>query len=83
MERDLEATLAQVGVPVCALRLADDWLGPAESLDWLLGKMPAAPHEVRLMGRDDLGGVPADHFSWMKAASGVAAGISDKIIELQ
>jgi len=81
--RDLEAALAQVGVPVCALRLAEDWLGPAESLDWLLEKMPAAPHEVRLMGRDDLGGAPADHFSWMKMASGVAAVISDKIIGLQ
>lgn len=83
VQRDLEAALAQVDVPVWALRLADDWLGPAESLDWLLGKMPAAPHEIRLMGRDDLDGVAADHFAWMKAASGVAAAVSDKIIELQ
>ena len=83
VQRDLEAALAQVGVPVRALRLVDDWLGPAESLGWLLGKMSAAPHEIRLMGPDALGGVRADHFSWMKAASGVAADISDKIIGLQ
>jgi predicted alpha/beta hydrolase len=83
MAHDLEGALAHVSAPVLALRLAEDWLGPAESLDWLLRKMPAAPHDIRLMGRNDLGGIPADHFSWMKAASGVAADISDKIIALQ
>jgi predicted alpha/beta hydrolase len=83
MAHDLEGALAHVSAPVLALRLAEDWLGPAESLDWLLRKMPAAPHDIRLMDRNDLGGIPADHFSWMKAASRVAADISDKIIALQ
>jgi predicted alpha/beta hydrolase len=80
MTQDLEAALAQVSMPVRAVRLAEDWLGPAESLDWLLRKMPVAPHDIRLVGRNDLGGIPADHFSWMKTASGVAADISEKII---
>lgn len=81
MAVDLEAALVQAPVPLRAVRLAEDWLGPAESLDWLLRKMPAAPHEVRVMGRRDLGGTPADHFSWMKLPAGVAAHLADKINE--
>lgn len=72
---DLEARLAAVRAPLLALRLAEDWLGPQASLDWLLDKLSAAPHEVVPMGRRDLDGVAADHFSWMKSPAGVVRAI--------
>jgi len=83
MPYDFEAGLARVEVPILALRLADDWLGPLESLDWLLRKMPAAPQETSLIGQDALGGAPADHFAWMKMPLGIAIDIAGKIIHKQ
>ena len=83
VESDLEMALARVSVPLLAVLLADDWLGPSRSLDWLLGKMPAASHDIRPMASEDLGGTPADHFSWMKTGPGVAACVADKILFLQ
>jgi predicted alpha/beta hydrolase len=80
VEQDLEAALGRVRVPLLGLRLAEDWLGPARSLQWLLQKMPAAPHETCVIRREDLGGIPADHFSWMKSGSGIAGVIAEKIL---
>ena len=60
-----------------ALRLRDDWLAPASSLDFLLSKMPDAHRTVATLGSDDLGGAPADHFSWMKAPDAVASRIAE------
>jgi len=73
MHFDFERALAATDVPVFAHRLADDWLGPAASLDWLLGKMPRAPRDVVVHGAAELG-TKADHFSWMKRP-GVIAGL--------
>jgi predicted alpha/beta hydrolase len=75
---DLETRLAAVRAPLLALRLAEDWLGPQASLDWLLDKLSAAPHEVVPLDRDDLDGVAADHFSWMKSPTGVVRAVIDK-----
>ncbi|HEU4664258.1 MAG TPA: alpha/beta fold hydrolase [Dokdonella sp.] len=75
---DIEARLAGVTSPLVALRLADDWLGPEASLDWLLRKLPAAPQETVLLGRSELGDVAADHFSWLKSPHAVAAAIMRK-----
>jgi predicted alpha/beta hydrolase len=72
---DLEECLARITSPVIALRFADDWLGPAASLEWLLRKLPAAPRETILLGRSDLGGVAADHFSWLNSPRRVAQAI--------
>ena len=65
MDFDFERALAASTVPVFAHRLADDWLGPAASLDWLLGKMPRAVREIDVHAAAGLGSA-ADHFAWMK-----------------
>lgn len=79
MATDFEQRLAALELPLLALRLRDDWLGPAASLDWLLGKLPHALRRHELVTPDELGGQPADHFGWMKAPEAVAARIADWI----
>jgi predicted alpha/beta hydrolase len=77
---DWERQLAALTLPVLAVRLADDWLGPATSLAWLLGKMPCAKRQVIELTAAELDG-PADHFSWMKAPAPVAATIAPWLVE--
>ena len=72
MPQDLEAALARVELPLAAVRLRDDWLGPEASLDWLLAKMPRVRASRAMLGPDELQ-APADHFSWMKTPAAVAA----------
>jgi predicted alpha/beta hydrolase len=71
IDQDFERRLAELRLPLLALRLSDDWLGPAASLEWLLRKMPLAPRHVEVIGAKDLGG-PADHFGWMKTPVPIA-----------
>jgi predicted alpha/beta hydrolase len=73
---DLEAGMASFGGAVLALRLRDDWLGPAASLEWLLGKLPVAQVTRELLTPQDLQ-AKADHFGWMKTPQAVAARIAD------
>jgi len=80
IERDLEQQLATVRLPLLALRLADDWMGPAGSLDWLLGKMPLAQRTVNVITAGDLGVLPADHFGWMKTPAPIVGRIADWIL---
>ncbi|MEW9625300.1 alpha/beta hydrolase family protein [Rhodanobacter geophilus] len=79
MATDFERRLAALELPLLALRLRDDWLGPAASLDWLLGKLPHAPRRHELVTPDELGGQPADHFGWMKMPDAIAVRIADWI----
>ncbi|HEY8683182.1 MAG TPA: alpha/beta fold hydrolase [Rhodanobacter sp.] len=72
MTRDFERQLASLRLPLLALRLRDDWLGPPASLDWLLGKMPQTQRTVAVITPQDLGNQPADHFAWMKAPAPIA-----------
>jgi len=76
MTQDFERLLAALQLPVLALRLQQDWLGPPASLAWLLGKLGPAARRVETISRDDLDGTPADHFGWMKAPAPVAARIA-------
>ncbi len=76
MTQDFERLLAALQLPVLALRLQQDWLGPPASLAWLLGKLGPAARRVETILRDDLDGTPADHFGWMKAPAPVAARIA-------
>jgi len=78
LDFDFERALAASSVPMFAHRLADDWLGPAASLDWLLGKIPGARREIVVYGPADLGTM-ADHFSWMKQPATIAQRISVQI----
>ena len=77
LDQDLESKLAALQLPVLALRLRDDWLGPAASLDWLLDKLGPADHAQVLLAPQDLAGGSADHFSWMKVPAPIAARVFD------
>jgi predicted alpha/beta hydrolase len=81
MTEDFERLLAALQLPVLALRLQQDWLGPPASLAWLLGKLGPAARRVETISRDDLDGTPADHFGWMKAPAPVAARIAGWLAE--
>ncbi|HEY8586050.1 MAG TPA: alpha/beta fold hydrolase [Rhodanobacter sp.] len=81
MPQDFECQLGALRLPVLALRLGDDWLGPPASLAWLLGKLGPGPRLVQVIGRQDMGGMAADHFGWMKAPAPVVARIADWLYE--
>ncbi len=72
MAQDFERQLATLQLPSLALRLQDDWLGPPASLAWLLGKLGPAERVVEVVTPQDMGGLSADHFGWMKAPAAVA-----------
>lgn len=78
---ELESGMARLEVPVLALQMEDDWLGPAASLDWLLRKLPRTQITRDVLDAAELGG-PADHFGWMKHPEPVAERISDWLARL-
>lgn len=82
MDVDLERQLADVDVPVLALRLRDDWLVPQASLDWLLDKMPKARRRVDVVASERLAGQRADHFTWMKAPDPLAVQLAQSIDDM-
>lgn len=77
LDRDLEQALAALRLPTLALRLGDDWLAPAASLDGLLDKLGPAPNTRMVLTSQDLDDQPADHFSWMKTPAPLAVRIAD------
>lgn len=77
MAQDFEQQLASLHLPSLALRLRDDWLGPAASLSWLLDKLGPAERTVEVITSRDMDGLPADHFSWMKTPAPIAGRIVD------
>lgn len=82
MAQDFECQLAALRLPLLALRLQQDWLGPPASLDWLLGKLGAGERRVEVVTPADMGGVTADHFGWMKAPAPVASRIAHWLTDL-
>ncbi len=77
MTQDLDAALAALHMPVLAIRLRGDWLAPAASLAWRLGKLPASPVQRVEQAADALDGQCADHFAWMKSPAAVAEAIAN------
>lgn len=77
LSTDLEARLAAMPLPVLALRLKEDWLGPPASLEWLLGKLGPGIRQTEVISREDLGGQPADHFGWMKTPAPMASRMAE------
>jgi predicted alpha/beta hydrolase len=71
---DLEDGLARLVQPICAVLLAQDWLAPRGSLDFLLSRMPRARHQVACLDTAALG-APADHYAWMRHPEAVASGL--------
>lgn len=76
MAVDFRERLAALTLPLLGLRLHDDWLGPASSLDWLLSRMPRAARQQQVLTRADFDGAAADHFSWMQVPDAVATRIA-------
>lgn len=72
IDADLEAGLSRIRLPVRALAMADDWLGPATSLRFLLSKLPDSQADIELVDASALA-TRADHFAWMKKPDAVAA----------
>ncbi len=72
IDTDFDLALRALTLPILALHLKDDWLAPLPSLQWLLGKMPHSPQRMELIGPNEMGDVPADHFAWMKSPSALA-----------
>lgn len=75
MTRDLEAALSTVAVDTDAVLLADDWLAPRSSLDFLLGKMHATGLRCSTLDASTLG-TRADHFAWMQRPDAVARALA-------
>lgn len=64
IEVDIEAGLRQARVDATAVVFPDDWLAPASSLRFLLGKLPRVEADVHVLDAAALG-TKADHFSWL------------------
>ena len=75
MDIDLETVLGGVRADTDAVLLADDWLAPRASLDFLLAKMRPGDVRVETLDTDRLG-ERADHFAWMKRPDAVAAALA-------
>lgn len=72
---DIEQRLSRVSLPRLGLRMREDWLVPAASLDRLLGKLGSGPEKREEFDATRLG-VPADHFRWMRNPKPVAESIA-------
>lgn len=75
IDTDLEAAMSRIHVPIRALVLADDWLGPVPSLRFLLSKLPLSEAGIDTLDAERLE-TDADHFSWMKRPEAVAAALT-------
>lgn len=75
MDTDLEAALTGVQVDIDAVLLADDWLAPRASLDFLLAKMRPGDMRFEILDAHRLG-ERADHFAWMKLPDAVATALA-------
>lgn len=71
LDMDLDAGMATLSPPVDAVTLAQDWLAPRSSLDFLLSKFDAPELRHALLDPAAIG-THADHFAWMKQPAAVA-----------
>jgi predicted alpha/beta hydrolase len=71
---DLESAMSNVVVEAHAVVLADDWLAPASSAQYLLSKLPGSRHRISSLDAQALG-MRAGHFEWMKQPSAVIASL--------
>lgn len=78
MDTDLETALGRVHADTDAVLLADDWLAPRTSLDFLLAKMRIGDVRVETLDASLLG-ERADHFAWMKRPDAVAAALAKSL----
>ncbi|MEP6633462.1 MAG: alpha/beta fold hydrolase [Luteimonas sp.] len=72
LDADLEERLHSIAAPVRAAVLAEDWLAPISSLQFLLSKLSKATTQTRMFDASFLS-ARADHFAWMKSPDSIAA----------
>lgn len=73
---DMETGMRDVDVPVRAVLLAQDWLAPRGSLEFLLGKLGRGERRIATLDREALGTRP-DHFQWMREPDAVVRALLD------
>ncbi|MCL1633263.1 alpha/beta fold hydrolase [Luteimonas sp. SX5] len=78
IDSDLEAAMSRLRLPVRALALAEDWLGPESSLHFLLSKLPLSTADVEILDAAQLR-TKADHFAWMKRPEAIAAALATRL----
>jgi predicted alpha/beta hydrolase len=72
---DADSAVRDVRTPVLAVSVEGDPLTPAETLDHLCAKVPAAPLIRHHYGTAEAG-APMNHFTWVRAAAPLAARIA-------
>lgn len=73
---DMEPGMREVDVPVHAVLLAQDWLAPRGSLQFLIGKLGGGERRIATLDREALGTRP-DHFQWMREPEAVVRALLD------
>ncbi|MFD6268694.1 alpha/beta hydrolase family protein [Nocardia asteroides] len=77
-KRRYNTLLSRMTLPVLAISLSQDVLGPKSNVDFLVSRMPSA--EVTQWHLDEDSAVEhLDHFTWLKDAPAIAAGVSQWI----
>ena len=71
-----EARLAELAVPVLAVRMSEDWFVPPESLESLLFRLRHGRID-RMVIDPGQQGAPTDHFRWLKSPGATASAVSD------
>lgn len=80
VEVDLEARFSELELPVLALRMADDWLAPEGSLDWLTGKLTGC-ETSKLVIEADMDAQKSAHYAWMERPDSTALAIEKWLTE--
>ncbi|MQY17145.1 alpha/beta hydrolase family protein [Nocardia macrotermitis] len=76
--RRYNTLLAAMRLPVLAISLSEDSLGPKSNVDFLVSRMPSA--RVTSWHLDERSAVVhRDHFAWIKDAPAIAAGVAQWI----
>jgi pimeloyl-ACP methyl ester carboxylesterase len=73
--RDYDRLLRELTVPVLAISLDQDTLGPKSNVDFLCGRMPAA-NPARWHIADGSGVAHRDHFEWIKDSAVIGPAIA-------
>lgn len=76
--RDYDRLLSELSLPVLAISLEDDRLGPKSNVDFLVSRMPST-RVTRWHVEGDSPVTHRDHFEWLKDSPVIAQGVSEWI----
>lgn len=74
-DRDYDRMLRELAVPVLAISLEQDALGPKSNVDFLCGRLPAADVTRWHVG-DGAGVAHRDHFEWIRDSAVIGAAVA-------